>query len=261
MPAHKIDHAPQPMCIICGQAIRASGRRLLTAKYCSRKCQAEGQRTGEELGCAVCGKRFWAWRSQVNDGRRYCSMACRARGAERQVTRSCLACGRAFQAPENRVRRGIALYCGNECKFSALRDRVTRQCAQCGQAFEITRHRAQDPERGRFCGKQCYYGYAGMGPSGAELALEGALAAEGICFRREVPVGRWSVDFLIAGATALEVDSAFWHSLPGVAEKDAAKALAIADQGWHLLRLDAARVAADPMAAVAVIKEVLHASA
>lgn len=263
-------HLPDPTCATCGKTFVVPGKRRLSARYCSKACADRAKETAETRTCPTCGKAVRLEPSRLVKGAKFCSLACSAAsrvGVKRpgmnrslRVARVCKECGTEFLAQRDRVARGIARYCSNACKFKAAQNRVTRTCAQCGAPFDAHPKRIMDG-RGRFCSRRCYYLYSGTAPSGPELLLTAALSEAGLSFTREAVLGKYRVDFLVGGIVAVEVDGAFWHSLPGAAEKDAKKDAAIIRRGWRVLRLDSDRVGADPAFAVAQIREVLNATA
>lgn len=69
---------------------------------------------------------------------------------------------------------------------------------------------------------------------------------------------RWSIDLAFpTDRVALELDGEYWHSLPGIAEKDARKDDWLAQAGWTVVRVvmtkneSAADVAAHALEALA----------
>jgi len=71
-------------CITCETRFYRGGCKKLTAKYCSIKCKAIGQKgkhtkgapkTGKNVLC-LCGKIFYTARCYLSKGRKYCSKRC-----------------------------------------------------------------------------------------------------------------------------------------------------------------------------------------
>ena len=74
---------PIGSCQICRKKIyiKPSHVRRGWGKYCSKKCQAESQRTGKVLPCGVCGKKVWRGLSEIKhsrSGKVFCSKSCSA---------------------------------------------------------------------------------------------------------------------------------------------------------------------------------------
>ena len=62
------------------------------------------------------------------------------------------------------------------------------------------------------------------------------LSEAGVRFEREVPLGRYSLDFLLPDyAAVIEVDGDYWHRTRDPHPKEAL----ILEKGWTLVRLDA----------------------
>ena len=62
----------------------------------------------------------------------------------------------------------------------------------------------------------------------------------GFPVRRQHPVGRFVADFAIVKAKlVIEIDGGI-HNLPSIAERDAIRETAINENGWRVLRVDAA---------------------
>lgn len=68
-------------CIICGTSFRVSGKRIATAKYCSRKCSADGARKPSNTRCIECGCEFRRKPSHLDRVKfgAFCGMKCFAR--------------------------------------------------------------------------------------------------------------------------------------------------------------------------------------
>ena len=75
-------------------------------------------------------------------------------------------------------------------------------------------------------------------PSSLERTVGALLEALGIEFVPQYPIGRYVVDFLVPDKKlVIECDGSFWHSRPGVPEKDAARDAYLGTQGYRVLRL------------------------
>ena len=94
-------------------------------------------------------------------------------------------------------------------------------------------------------------------PTTSEAVLWSALKGSqlGVGFRRQVPMGRYILDFYAPAAKlAVEVDGG-WHA--DRARLDAKRDRVLARLGVRVLRLDAALVMGDLLAAVAAVRAAL----
>jgi very-short-patch-repair endonuclease len=94
-------------------------------------------------------------------------------------------------------------------------------------------------------------------PTASEDALWRMLRSQqlGVRFRRQVPIGRFVVDFLAPSRRlVVEVDGGYHVAR---AHLDARRDRALARLGYRVLRIDAALVLAQPAAALARIREAL----
>ena len=81
------------------------------------------------------------------------------------------------------------------------------------------------------------------------------LAARGIKFETEVQVGHFLVDIAFpALKLAVEVDGAYWHSLPKQIAKDRMKDGWLKKSGWSLIRLPEVDIRNDVSACVDIIE-------
>lgn len=239
------------VCEICGKEFRCSQSRAMNGgRYCSKACHRRAQRNSVTRICQVCGAEFTVWASRSDA--LYCTKACQGKAQSLRVERTCEQCGRTFLAQRDRVLRGIARYCSKRCYGDALMRRIPVTCAHCGKPFETKPH-ALATGRGRYCSRDCYYDAAGIEESGTEQALRLALGETEIPFKQEVPAGRYRIDFLV-GRLAVEVDSEFWHSLPGAAERDQRKDAYLTAHGYHVLRIPEEAVRSNIAAVLTAIK-------
>lgn len=72
------------ICVVCGNQFHRKGIRKFTAKYCSIRCKAIGQKgvstvgapkTGKTIKC-FCGNDFYAKKNEIDEGRKCCSREC-----------------------------------------------------------------------------------------------------------------------------------------------------------------------------------------
>jgi len=80
-------------------------------------------------------------------------------------------------------------------------------------------------------------------PTRIELAVRDALTAAGVEFVFQYPIGRYVADFFLPSKNLiLECDGDYWHSLPGVKEKDSSRDAYLAARGYRVIRLAEHRI-------------------
>lgn len=112
---------PHIACIICGGSFYAKPSHLLKGwgKYCSKKCQFEGQRTGTIIKCHTCNKQTY---KNANDqlrsksGSLFCGKSCQTKWRNEQYSR---------EKHSNWV-NGKASY-----RAALLRSSVKQECTRC----------------------------------------------------------------------------------------------------------------------------------
>lgn len=75
---------PYLFCIICGTEFYAKPRHIKNGwgKYCSKKCQYKGQRTGKFVNCAQCGKKVYRRKKDLRSSKSkkyFCDKSCFAK--------------------------------------------------------------------------------------------------------------------------------------------------------------------------------------
>jgi very-short-patch-repair endonuclease len=64
------------------------------------------------------------------------------------------------------------------------------------------------------------------------------LERQGVPINAQTKIGRWVIDYSISDTPILiEVDGDYWHSLPGIKERDARKTEALVKLGYTLIRV------------------------
>lgn len=82
--------------------------------------------------------------------------------------------------------------------------------------------------------------------SSIERTMAYLLEQAGFVFKHGVPIGPYEFDFII-GDLVVECDGDYWHSLPGVKERDAEKDEFLSKQGYRILRLTETEIQSDPV--------------
>jgi hypothetical protein len=71
---------PNVICSVCSEIfyVKPGHLKIGWGKYCSRKCQFQGQKTGRLVPCAECGKNTYRSLGQIkrSRGRSFCDKAC-----------------------------------------------------------------------------------------------------------------------------------------------------------------------------------------
>lgn len=104
----------------------------------------------------------------------------------------------------------------------------------------------------RFCSVACYRRF--KGETRLEAAVRIVLTEATIPFEQEAKVGRWAVDFLVAGRIVLEADGDYWHQRPGVRERDSRRDAKLARLGYTVVRLSEADVMARPATVLTALR-------
>lgn len=80
-------------------------------------------------------------------------------------------------------------------------------------------------------------------PTSIEIATRSFLTSKRVSFTYEVPIGPYLIDiYLPSRRLAIECDGDYWHSLPGVADKDAAKDAFLCAKGIRVVRLSESEI-------------------
>lgn len=77
------------ICKICKAKFYVRPNHLLRGwgKYCSKSCQAEGQKTGKHVACHQCGKLVWRIPKELahsKSGKSFCGKSCQTKWRNRQ---------------------------------------------------------------------------------------------------------------------------------------------------------------------------------
>jgi very-short-patch-repair endonuclease len=126
---------------------------------------------------------------------------------------------------------------------------TARREVQMSASFKVSRAAAEALE----CRARCMR----LEPTSSEYVLWQALRGGrlGVAFRRQVPIGRYVVDFLAARERLIvEVDGGY-HAERGAADRRRQRWLE--RQGYRVVRVSAATVLRDPAAAVCIIRAAL----
>lgn len=131
-------------------------------------------------------------------------------------------------------------------------EKLEMTCKECGKIFYRTQAYLDAKEgMGNFCGFSC----AAINrkrlmrhnsPTAIEKALKDILDERKLDYKFNYYLKPWVIDFAFLDARlAVEADGIYWHSLPGMIEKDARKDADLASRNWQILRFDGNRIRAD----------------
>jgi very-short-patch-repair endonuclease len=229
-------------CAHCGASFTTSDHRK---KYCNRQCIAAHQSTifsnKITLICAECGKEYQS-KPCLAETSKFCSKKCKSdnRTTVGRVICKCTVCGRDFERLASRV----GDCCSYACEGASKRSRVILTCRVCGKSYErITSH----AECSAYCSVACKTKefnatkrrkIGKSGPTLLERAFADVLDEMGILYHTEYKVGRFRLDFFIPSkSVAIELDSVYWHTLPGVKEKDDRRDSFVLQSGIRTIRI------------------------
>lgn len=80
-------------------------------------------------------------------------------------------------------------------------------------------------------------------PTSIEVIVRDLLDSLGVRYLSEYPIGSFVVDFYVPRRRlVIECDGEYWHSLPGVKEKDARRDIWLRERGYRVLRLSESQI-------------------
>ena len=234
-------------CDWCGEMLLRTQDKINKVKnsYCDKECFDSAQRqTKVQIPCGACGvvmtlSPFRQWQSAIQ----YCSNACVAMGnRSRRAPKFCKHCGVEFEGTKGAK---LCEVC-HDHQFELRppqpkgidnpqwKPRITLTCETCEESFEVKQSRR---DTARFCSKSCRM-IAQVMPrvSSIELVVAAHLDDQGIAYDQQVRIKRFIADF-VTGNTVIEVDGDYWHTLPGIPEKDARKDLTYRELGYNVIRI------------------------
>lgn len=103
-----------------------------------------------------------------------------------------------------------------------------------------------------FCSFSCFRKY--KGESSLEKMFREELEKRNIKFKQEVPIGRFSIDFIV-GNRAIELDGNYWHEKEAVKERDRRKELLTRIMGYRFIRFKEDEIKKDVSKCVDIISK------
>lgn len=243
-------------CFTCGKSFEYRQHARSEHMFCSQKCYFESRKTGHELTCERCGKKFYRTTTRVKRGERFCSRTCYdADRNPKTITKICPICAKSFTVNASVANRYTV--CSQKCRLSVA---IRLACERCGKTFRgdkrYPRHYCSEKCRRppvykickncginfriqpgttfrQFCSFVCYRRF--HGETTPERLTREALVNLGTPFIQEAKMGRYSIDFLLTDKrVAIEIDGIYWHR---DMVKDARKTRYLNNLGWHVLRI------------------------
>jgi hypothetical protein len=124
-------------CLMCNVVFRVTEKQL-DRKFCGNRCKYASlatehrgedhfKRSGQWIGCRVCGKKTWVKQSRIDAGKgKCCSKECFLKEhplALRfpDVTRTCLHCGDEFTCKESDKTQHCSVRCGTQASYDTRR--------------------------------------------------------------------------------------------------------------------------------------------
>ena len=190
------------------------------------------------LVCQECGNTFAVYPSQSSAI--YCSWACRTARPRNNLPNTrvlwvCATCGKT----EMRIPSLGHKYCSLACRPGRPRKRVGISCQNCGVNIEVP---PSVLPRRKYCSRRCQM--LSRPINGKSSRVESESIAEWLSRHPGVPhetqkrVARWSIDLALTDRmVAVEIDGAYWHSLPEMVEKDRRKDAHLKSCGWRVIRI------------------------
>ena len=208
---------------------------------------ARGSITLTNLACARCGGPITG-RQRLGQQRKYCSFQCRCRP---RIFFTCQCCGTPLQRPKQR--KFCSVRCSSKMPTKRFgqdhprwQPKTLKPCEWCGGPMLLTPWLSS---RQRFCSNRCRGSWSVRQKrliTKPEKMFAEELCRQGIRFERNAPIDRFTVDFLLCDAAiAIEVDGAYWHSLPTQIVRDKIKEGVLRDSGIVLLRFSQRQVESD----------------
>jgi len=210
-------------CRLCGRNELAHNRRI-----CGTCVALEQRKYRPKRLCVICGAG-----PIVGQGKHmYCSDDCKL------ITRTCRGCGDEFRVERKRKDRNF--FCSKRCVPSSNPKiaRVDKPCGHCGETMKLLPSQAHIT---KFCSRSCAAlarPINGKPSKIADAAIDEFLKGTPLLCELEKRLGRWSVDMALPlHSIAVELDGAYWHSLPAMVEKDQRKDAWLSANGWTVIRI------------------------
>lgn len=256
---HRSSFKVSIFCKTCGKEKKVKKSKAPKTKYCSKECMPKRI---EKL-CEWCNGKMMVIPSQIKIGEgKYCSRECYVLGKKKKtrVQFTCHFCKNVFEVHKCRVKRNNVKFCSKKCRIEWTQGenhpkyaREESCCEWCGEKFSD--HPSKIKNGRKFCSLSCtaFYGMSTqMGKrSSIELVIEEELEKLGMIYEIQKRIGRYLVDFYLPHLSlVIECDGDYWHSRPGVAEKDKRKDKWLRKNGYSIIRLTETEIRNNPTEAL-----------
>ena len=237
-----------PNCHVCGKAMSGKQIRLGTV-HCSRKCISLCPEYREKMSRAI--KALW----EDPEYREKCSKT-RSRPEIREM-RSRAAKDR-WKDPEYREKMSKSMW-----KDPEYRENMSKMSKSMWEDPEHRENMSQaqktiwkDPEH-REKMSEAMKGSC-QSPTSIEITMAKELKAQGIDFEQEYPIDGFRIDFALPEIKlAVECDGDYWHSLPGIKEKDKRRDKVLSKLGWTTLRFTETEIKRSASNCIQIVEEAL----
>lgn len=238
-------------CGFCGNqlSLKPSHAKRHENHYCNIECMAQAFCTPITNTCDRCGipldnrVNMYCEPCRIEENRERGLRQPRSQTVGR-VTLTCPQCGNPFEVRVTAVKHqrttgktGERKYCSLACYWESkvgtfhgtLVERTIKNCLHCDAEFEVLPSQIDQI----YCSRKCYMGRK---TSSIERAVAAELRQRKILYDDHIQMGPFIPDLLV-GQTVIEVDGDYWHSLPGIPEKDARKDAFYAEHGFDVIHI------------------------
>lgn len=254
-------------CKACGkQLVIRNARDVLRRNFCSRSCT--GQYTGQKMMEDPIFKAKFIAGGQTPESNRQKGHKGSAHPGWKggKIERECRRCGVKFMARRYRVEADQARFCSQICyrlsgaNGPALRlERKPVTCMVCGKISMVLPHRIHQKTCSRACsavlGTMSFC--ANKGPTSIEKIIGRMLDAIGVEYIAQKWIGRICVPDFRVGNVLIFADGTYWHSKPGVPERDARINKKLKEEGYTVLRFSEPVINLKPSDVFMTLKEAL----
>jgi very-short-patch-repair endonuclease len=205
--------------------------------YCCQECynKYRQRKNWTEITCKNCGKNKKVRKIYVDRNQyKCCSEKCRRnyelKGLKPEdLYQICKRCGKKYRAKPKEILNKTRSYCSEEC----YRPPQYLICKNCKIRF---RYVPSEIVHRRFCSNGCYKSYTGE--TRFQKKVRKFIESKGVFIENEVQYNRFVVDFFLPiHQMAIEADGTYWHSKPGIKERDARKDKLLKDNGIQVIRI------------------------
>ena len=215
-------------CSTCGASLKRPPCEVESQDliFCDKECNQKYNTV--ETECYGCGESFWKDKHRYERSERdFCSWECRDLSYEKE----CVQCGGTFTVIPCHSRVKL---CSKECMGKYANRSIETECKECGDSFSFK------PSRNNiFCSRECYF--KSTDETRPEKIVRLYLEKIGEKYRQEweIPGSKFVADFYLPErGEVIEVDGEYWHSLPGVKERDRRKDIMVGMLGLDMIRID-----------------------